>query len=75
MVKPFLMRRPAFVLGCVCLVLACADCGNPADPFNPDDVTEETIIAGHETVAGFIGLVIALSGKTMGKAHGFGGGR
>jgi hypothetical protein len=53
MVRPFLNRTFAFVLGCVCVAAACGETGDPADLFNPDEVSAATVIAGHETIADF----------------------
>jgi hypothetical protein len=53
MVRPFLNRKFAFVLGCVCVAAACGETGDPADLFNPDEVSAATVIAGHETIANF----------------------
>ena len=53
MVKRYLIRKLLFAIGSICFAVACGETGDPANLFNPDEVSDETVIAGHETVASF----------------------
>ncbi len=53
MLQPFMMRRVAASLAIMCIAAACGEENDLTDPFNPDDIPDDAVVAGHEVVAAF----------------------